>query len=53
MKYDEFADDELRLLEVDAASEEERGAFSPSDFPSKLDEITGDMQYYGYRIARK
>ncbi len=51
MKYDEFADGTLCMLEVDAASEEERDSFSPGDFPSRLDEVTGDTQYYGYRVA--
>lgn len=51
IKYDEFADGKLCLLEVDAANEEERSAFSPADFPSELDEVTGDMRYYGYRVG--
>lgn len=51
VKYDEFTDGKLRLLEVDASTEEERSTFNPDDFPGKLDEITGDMRYYGYRIA--
>ncbi|MDN5274451.1 MAG: hypothetical protein JWP06_352 [Candidatus Saccharibacteria bacterium] len=51
VKYDEFTDGELCMLEVDASSEEERRSFSPGEFPSKLVEVTGDTQYYGYRIA--
>jgi hypothetical protein len=51
VKYDEFAESDLCMLEVDASSEEERNSFSPGDFPSKLTEVTGDMQYYGYRVA--
>lgn len=51
LKYDEFAGGELCMLEVDASSEEERNSFNPKDFPSKLDEVTGDIQYYGYRVA--
>lgn len=50
-KYDEFAGGKLCMLEVDAANEEDRNAFSPSDFPTELTEVTGDMQYYGYRVA--
>lgn len=51
VKYDEFGEGSLRVLEVDAPSEEERSSFNPSEFPFALDEVTGDMQYYGYRIA--
>ncbi|HSW91356.1 MAG TPA: hypothetical protein VLG09_01780 [Candidatus Saccharimonadales bacterium] len=51
LKYDEFGDEKDRILEVDASTEEERTAFNPSDFPSGLNEVTGDMQYYGYRVA--
>jgi hypothetical protein len=51
VKYDEFADERLRMLEVDASTEEERVAFDPNDFPSALSEVTGDMRYYGYRVA--
>ncbi len=53
VKYDEFADGELCMLEVDALSEEERNSFSLRDFPSELIEVTGDVQYYGYRVAQK
>lgn len=51
IKYDEFADSELRILEVDASNEAERSAFDPNEFPSKLVEVTGDRRYYGYRVA--
>ena len=51
MKFDAFAKGELYILEVDAPSEDERNAFNPSDFPFKLTEVTGDMNYYGYRVA--
>ncbi len=50
-KYDEFADEKLRILEVDASSEEARSSFNPNDFPGDLTEVTGDIRYYGYRIA--
>lgn len=53
VKYDVFAEGELRMLEVDAPSETERDSFNPTDFPTKLAEVTGDMQYYGYRVAHK
>lgn len=51
VKYDEFADDKLNMLEVDASSEGEKESFSPNDFPTKLEEVTGDIRYYGYRVA--
>jgi hypothetical protein len=51
IKFDEFTEGELYILEVDAPTEEERNAFNPNDFPAKLTEVTGDIRYYGYRIA--
>lgn len=52
MKYDEFASSSLRMLEVDAATEEERESFNPNDFPAQLSEVTGELKYYGYRVAK-
>ena len=51
IKYDEFVDSELRILEVDAATDDARSSFTPTDFPYELTEVTGQMQYYGYRVA--
>lgn len=51
MKFDEFAGGKLHILEVDAPSEKERNSFSAMDFPAKLTEVTGDIRYYGYRVA--
>lgn len=51
IKFDEFAGGKLYLLEVDAPSEEERNSFNPNDFPAKQTEVTGDIRYYGYRVA--
>lgn len=51
MKYDEFTDNKLRILEVDAANEEIRDSFSPEDFPAELTEVTGNLKYYGYRVS--
>lgn len=51
VKYDEFAESKLCILEVDATNEQERDSFSPGNFPSELIEVTGDMKYYGYRVA--
>mgnify|MGYP003620149440 CR=1 FL=1 len=50
LKYDEFSNSALRVLEVDAASETERESFSPTNFPAPLNEVTGNLSYYGYRI---
>ncbi len=50
-KYDEFPQGKLRMLEVDAANEPERKQFNPDVFPFKLQEVSGDMRYYGYRVA--
>lgn len=51
VKYDEFADGRLCMLEVDALSEEQRSSFDPEGFPAELKEVTGDIRYYGYRVA--
>lgn len=49
--YDAFSEGTFRMLEVDATTEHERAAFNPNDFPAHLDEVTGDLKYYGYRVA--
>lgn len=51
VKYDEFIGSSLRVLEVDAQSEEERELFMPTHFPAKLTEVTGTLEYYGYRVT--
>lgn len=51
MKYDIFSESSLRILEVDAPNDEERDAFDPVAFPGKMMEVTGDLGYYGYRVA--
>jgi len=51
VKYDEFANSPLRVLEIDAATEKERSSFDPDDFPATLSEVTGKADYYGYRVA--
>lgn len=51
MKYDEFTNSKLRVLEVDAANDTERDSFVTSEFPVKLIEVTGNLSYYGYRVA--
>ena len=50
-KYDEFAEGKVCLLEVDANTEDERNRFDPNDFLYDLSEVTGDIRYYGYRVA--
>lgn len=51
VKYDEFTDSELRVLEVDAQDEAKRDSFEPSAFPYDVTEVTGNVQYYGYKVA--
>lgn len=51
VKYDEFVDSQLRIIEIDAPTDDERAAFNPEEFPAELIEVTGQLQYYGYRIA--
>jgi len=51
IKYDEFVNSELRIIEVDASSEAERNSFDSVQFPVKLSEVTGDMRYYGFRVT--
>ena len=49
-KYDEFANG-FQILEVDSMSEEQRNRFDANNFPYHIEEVTGDIQYYGYRVA--
>jgi hypothetical protein len=51
MKYDEFANSELRVLEVDAKDDDERESFDKTKFPTMLTEVTGNLDFYGYRVA--
>ncbi len=51
MKFDQFTDNALHILEVDASSDEERAVFDYRAFPSRLSEVTGNLQYYGFRVA--
>lgn len=51
IKLDEFTDGTLTVLEVDANTEDDRLAFDPTTFPAKLKEVTGTIDYYGYRVA--
>ena len=51
INYDQFAHSQLRILEVDAENEDDRTIFDVKDFPAELSEVTGDMQYYGHRVA--
>ena len=51
IKYDEFADSELRVLEVDAKDDNERELFNKTKFPVVLAEVTGNLDFYGYRVA--
>lgn len=51
MKYDEFTNSNLRILEVDASNDDLRDSFNSDLFPGELSEVTGDISYYGYRVA--
>lgn len=51
IKYDEFINSELKILEVDSDSEEVRNKFDSKNFPVTLKEVTGDIRYYGYRVS--
>ncbi len=51
LKYDEFKNGELCMFEIDAKTEEERNSFPVHNLPFELEEVTGDMRYYGYRMA--
>ncbi len=53
VKYDEFIDSELRILEVDAesGSDVERASFKPEEFLNGLKEVTGKLEYYGHRVT--
>jgi len=52
LKYDVFEDGNTNMLEVDADSEELRSQFKIKDFPFTLSEVTGNMDYYGYKVAK-
>lgn len=51
LKYDEFPNNSLRILEVDAPTDEVRRTFKPEQFPFKMKEVTEDPAYRGYRIT--
>lgn len=50
VKYDQFVDSELCILEVDAANPELRAVFRAEDFPSELREVSGDKRYEGKNV---
>ncbi len=53
MKYDDFVGSKLRVLEVNAGSEAERLSFDRNEFlPGQLTNVTGQIEYYGYRVAK-
>lgn len=53
MKYDEFAGSELRVLEVDTDNETARNSFDSTQFPCDLANVTGQIEYYGFRVAQQ
>ncbi|MES2213292.1 MAG: hypothetical protein V4473_00450 [Patescibacteria group bacterium] len=52
LKYDEFASEKIRILEVDSENSEERNLFNPNTFPYRLTDVTGDKSYEGFRIVK-
>lgn len=52
LKYDEFKDSNLRLLEVDASSKELRDSFTAQSFPYKLAEVSDDPDFSGPSIVK-
>jgi hypothetical protein len=51
VKYDEFADSELRMLEVDDSDTEEGIRFDSADFPIELREVSDDPNFTGSRVV--
>ena len=51
MKYDEFKDSPLRILEVEEIEGEKGEHFQPAEFMLPLTEVSDDPQYTGYHIA--
>jgi len=51
MKYDEFTDSALRVLEVGAQTPADRTSFRPSAFPYPLKEVSDDPSFTGFRVA--
>ncbi len=51
IKFDEFAQSDLLILEADADTEKDRSSFDAAKFSIGLTEVTGDVRYYGYRVA--
>ena len=51
LKYDEFTNSELRVLEVDAEDDNGRELFDKTTFAAGLTEVTGNLDFYGYRVA--
>ncbi len=51
IRYDEFQNSELRVLEVDTSKDFDRTKFDPALFPAELTEVTGNLEFYGYRVA--
>lgn len=51
IKYDEFTDSSLRVLEVDAPTDTERESFTLNGQFVGAREVTRDLRYYGYRVA--
>lgn len=51
LKYDEFTDSQLRVLEVGAKTPKDKGSFTPESFPYPLKEVSSDASFTGFRVA--
>ena len=56
IKYDEFSDSDLRMIEVEIdprakMTEDDLNGFDPAEFFDVRDEVTADPSYKGYRIV--
>ncbi|MBI3889374.1 hypothetical protein HY312_02255 [Candidatus Saccharibacteria bacterium] len=51
-KYDEFSDSNLRVLEVGPDTLGENKQFKPEDFKYSLHEVSDDISFTGFRVAR-
>ena len=51
IKYDEFIDSELRVLEVGSAAPADTESFKPENFPFTLKEVSDDKSFVGFRVV--
>lgn len=51
VKYDEFIDSSLRVLEVGAKVSSNEASFKSEDFPYELKDVSNDDSFIGFRVA--